>query len=109
MPVQWNLKQWLAVNRQIYRPSELQSLLEQKTGVQLSLQAISSLLNNVPNALRLSTVQALCNALDCTLNDFCQVLPDQLVAEGPPFGEIIPHHMYGSDPSRPQQAALDAG
>lgn len=76
MPVQWNLKQWLAVKHQIYRPSELQPLLEEKAGLQLSLQAISSLLNNVPNALRLSTIQALCNALDCTLSDFCEVVPD---------------------------------
>ncbi|GHO58029.1 substrate-binding domain-containing protein [Ktedonobacter robiniae] len=77
MPVQWNLKQWLAVNHHIYRPTELQTLLEEKANTQLSLQAISSLLNNVPNALRLSTIQALCNALNCTLSDFCEVLPDQ--------------------------------
>lgn len=109
MPVQWNLKQWLAIHRQIYRPSELQNLLEEKTGVQLSLQAISSLLNNVPNALRLSTVQALCNALDCTLSDFCQVLPDQLVNEGPAFGEMESHHLYSSDSARPERAAIDAG
>ncbi len=77
MPVQWNLKQWLAIHRQIYRPSELQALLEEKTGTQLSWQAISSLLNNVPGALRLSTIQALCNALNCNLSDFCEVVPDQ--------------------------------
>src|SRR5579859_2221136 len=72
MPVRWNLKQWLAVERQIYRPSELQTVLEEKTEAQLSLQAISSLLNNVPSALRLSTIQALCNALNCTLSDFAK-------------------------------------
>ncbi len=77
MPIQWKLKQWLAINRQIYRPSELQALLEEKTGTQLSWQAIASLLNNVPGALRLSTIQALCNALNCTLSDLCEVLPDQ--------------------------------
>ncbi|HLZ59450.1 MAG TPA: substrate-binding domain-containing protein [Ktedonosporobacter sp.] len=77
MPVRWNLKQWLAVEHQIYRPSELQAVLEEKAGTQLSLQAISTLLNNVPSALRLSTIQALCNALNCTLSDFCEVLPDQ--------------------------------
>src|SRR5579859_257278 len=81
MPVRWNLKQWLAVERQIYRPSELQTVLEEKTETQLSLQAISSLLNNIPSALRLSTIQALCNALNCTLDDFCQVLPDQSTTE----------------------------
>src|SRR5579883_1462994 len=77
MPVRWNLKQWLASNRQIYRPADLQALLEEKGGVQLSWQAVSALLNNEPGALRLSTIQALCNALNCNLSDFCDVLPDR--------------------------------
>jgi DNA-binding Xre family transcriptional regulator len=76
MPVVWNLKKWLAVERDIYRPSELQTLLAEKAGVELSLQAISALVNGTPNALRLQTIQALCNALDCKLSDFCDVLPD---------------------------------
>ena len=76
MPVIWNLKKWLAVERDIYRPSELQAVLAQNAGVQLSLQAISALINGKPNALRLQTIQALCNALDCKLSDFCEVLPD---------------------------------
>src|SRR5260370_32293703 len=76
MPSVWNLKKWLAVERDIYRPSELQALLIEKAGVQLSLQAVSALLNGKPNALRLQTIQALCNALNCKLSDFCEVLPD---------------------------------
>lgn len=76
MPIVWNLKKWLAMERDIYRPSELQLLLAQKAGVELSIQAISSLINGKPNALRLQTIQALCNALDCKLSDFCEVLPD---------------------------------
>jgi len=76
MPVVWKLKKWLAVEHDIYRPSELQALLVEKAGVQLSLQAVSTLLNGTPGALRLRTVQALCNALNCTLSDFCEVLPD---------------------------------
>ncbi len=76
MPIVWNLKKWLAVERDIYRPSELQALLAEKVGVQLSVQALSTLINGTPNALRLQTIQALCNALDCKLSDFCEVLPD---------------------------------
>lgn len=76
MPIVWNLKKWLALERDIYRPSELQALLAEKAGVQLSIQAISALINGTPNALRLQTIQALCNALDCKLSDFCDVLPD---------------------------------
>jgi len=76
MAIVWTLKKWLAVNRDIYRASELQLLLAEKAGVRLSLQAISAILNAQPSALRLQTIQALCNALDCKLSDFCDVLPD---------------------------------
>lgn len=76
MPIVWNLKKWLAVERDIYRPSEVQALLAEKAGVQISLQAVSALINGKPNALRLQTIQALCNALNCKLSDFCEVLPD---------------------------------
>ena len=76
MPVRWNLKRWLAVERNIYRPSELHTLLVTKAGVKLSLQSVSALVNRTPGALRLRTMQALCNALDCKLSDFCEVFPD---------------------------------
>jgi DNA-binding Xre family transcriptional regulator len=78
MPVVWNLKKWLVVERDIYRPSQLQALLVEKAGVRLSLQAVSALINGKPNALRFLTIQALCNALNCKLSDFCDVLPDSL-------------------------------
>lgn len=76
MAVVWNLKKWLAINHDIYRPSELQALLVEKVGIQLSLQAVSALINNEPQALRMQTIQALCDALDCKLSDFCDVTPD---------------------------------
>jgi DNA-binding Xre family transcriptional regulator len=107
MPIIWNLKKWLAVERDIYRPSELQALLAEKAGVQLSLQAVSALINGKPNALRLQTIQALCNALNCELNDFCRVLPDSAneqqkrrkVAGGAPV------RLYGGkEPSKNQES-----
>ena len=75
MPVRWNLKKWLAVERDIYRPSELQALLAEKAGVHLSLQAVSALVNGTPSSVRFRTIEALCDALDCSLSDFCQVVP----------------------------------
>jgi DNA-binding Xre family transcriptional regulator len=98
MPIIWNLKKWLAVEHDIYRPSELQELLAEKAGVQLSLQAVSALINGKPSALRIQTIQALCNALNCKLSDFCEVLPDtaseqqkrRKVADGSPV------RLYGS-------------
>ncbi len=75
MPVIWNLKKWLAAERDIFRPTELQQMLE-KDGIYISLQALSALINGKPSALRLQTIQVICNALDCKLSDFCDVLPD---------------------------------
>lgn len=104
MPVEWKLKKWLAVERDIYRPYELKALLAEKAGVYLSLQAVSALMNGTPSALRLQTIQALCTALECKLSDFCEVLPETVsekkqrkVAGG---GE--PTRLYGTDPSLSQ-------
>jgi DNA-binding Xre family transcriptional regulator len=98
MPVVWNLKKWLAVERDIYRPSELQAVLAEKAGVQLSIQALSALIKGKPAALRFQTVQALCNALQCELGDFCRVLPDseeELEARGKGAGDA-PAPLYRS-------------
>lgn len=76
MPVVWNLKKWLVVERNIYRPSELQALIIEKTGVHLSLQAISSLVNGKPSSMRFQTMQVICNALECDVNDFFNIKAD---------------------------------
>jgi DNA-binding Xre family transcriptional regulator len=98
MPVVWNLKKWLAVERDIYRPIELQTLLAEKAGVQLSLQAVSALINGKPSALRLQTIQALCNALDCELCDFCNVLPDAAKDQkkSRKVAGAVPTRLYGA-------------
>jgi DNA-binding Xre family transcriptional regulator len=108
MPIVWTLKKWLAVERDIYRPSQVQVLLMEKAGVQLSLQAVSALINGKPHALRLQTIQALCTALDCKLSDFCEVLPDtateqhrQRKAAGTP-----PVRLYGGKDTRQEQASI---
>ena len=94
MPIIWKLKKWLALERDIYRPVELQTLLEEKAGVKLSLQALSSLINGQPSALRLQTIQALCNALDCQLSDFCEVRPDS------PTEQQKRRQMAGNEPEQ---------
>ncbi len=76
MPVEWKLKKWLAVERDIYRPSELQALIVEKTGVHLSLQAISALVNGKPSGMRFQTMQVVCNALECEVCDFFSIKPD---------------------------------
>ncbi len=81
MPVEWKLKKWLAVERDIYRPFELKALLAEKAGVYLSSQAVSALMNSTPSALRIPTLQALCTALDCKLSDFFEIYPETVAEQ----------------------------
>src|SRR6266536_5298579 len=75
MPLVWNLRKWLAVNRDIYRPVDLQKLIAEKAGVHLSLQAVSALMQSTPSALRIATLEVLCTALECKASEFFDVLP----------------------------------
>lgn len=104
MPLIWNLKKWLAVEHDIYRPSELQQVLADKAGVQLSVQALSALTNGKPEAFRVQTIQALCDALGCKLSDFCDITPnlssvkDQSRQRKAAGGEV--RSLYGSAKSK---------
>lgn len=41
MPVIWNLKKWLVLEHNIYRPVDLQKLIEEKAGVKLGYQQLA--------------------------------------------------------------------
>lgn len=104
MPVVWNLRKWLAVNRDIYRPVDLQRLLAEKAGVQLSLQAVSALMQSTPSAIRIATLEALCAALDCKASEFFDVLPptsQQREKQKKAVGDT-PTRLYGSKGTKDQ-------
>lgn len=77
MPIIWTLKQWMMVNRNIYRANQLCEALKVRAGFKISIQAIHMLINKQPDALRLHNMQAICTALGCKLSDFCEVFPDE--------------------------------
>jgi DNA-binding Xre family transcriptional regulator len=107
MPMVWTLKKWLAVERDIYRPSELQSLLVEKAGIQLSLQSISALINGKPNALRVQTIQAICNALDCKLSDFFDIVPDVSTKQRKQkIANSSPTRLYGGQVVRAEEDSI---
>ncbi len=105
MPVVWNLKRWLAINRNIFRASELQALIEEKTGVSISIQSVSALVNGEPNAVRFQTMQVICNALECKLSDFFDIEPDAATVQKQRRKAIggTPARLYGgkASPKRP--------
>jgi DNA-binding Xre family transcriptional regulator len=78
MACNWKLRAVLADKCGIGSATALKKRLEKSAGVKLSLQSVSVLLKKRPDAIRFQTIQALCNATDLKLSDFCEVLPEVL-------------------------------
>jgi len=93
MAVVWNFRMWLAKEHEIFSPAQLQKVMIEHAGVKLSLQALSSLMKNRPGAIRFQTMQAICNALNCRLSDFCQMTPD---VQSGLLNTSNPKRLYGS-------------
>jgi putative transcriptional regulator len=61
--------------RGLKRASEISRLIGERTGYQLSIQAVCDLLNTEPKMIRLETIQAFCDAFYFRLGDVLDVLP----------------------------------
>ena len=72
MNVRWRLRM-TAAQREAWTGAELRRLLAERAGMQISAASISALLTKEPTQLKLSTLAALCTALDCTPNDLLEV------------------------------------
>jgi DNA-binding Xre family transcriptional regulator len=72
----WKLKERLAAHHQLYQLADIQRVIEERTGVRWSLETISQLVNKIPRSLRVQTMQTICTAFDCGLDDICEITPD---------------------------------
>ncbi|MET3709045.1 DNA-binding Xre family transcriptional regulator [Arthrobacter sp. UYEF6] len=72
MKIEWKLRM-AAARREVWTGVQLRRLLAEKSGLELSSASISALLTKEPNQIKLSTLIALCTALDCTPNDLFEV------------------------------------
>lgn len=72
MNVRWKLRM-AAAQREVWTGAELRRLLIDKADVKLSAASVSALLTKQPAQVKLSTLAALCTALDCTPNDLFEV------------------------------------
>ena len=75
MSFHWKLRREMLLRKNVHRPVDLQALLR-ANDYPLSLPAVCALVNQEPKALPLKTMQALCNSLNCNLNDLCVMEPD---------------------------------
>jgi putative transcriptional regulator len=72
MKATWRLRM-AAAERGVWTGADLRRLLDERAGLRLSAASISALMTKQPSQLRLSTLAALCTALDCTPNDLIAV------------------------------------
>lgn len=72
MNVRWKLRM-AAAQREVWTGAELRRLLAERAGVQLSAASISALLTKQPAQVKLSTLAALCTALQCSPDDLFEV------------------------------------
>jgi len=72
MNVTWRLRM-AAAQKEVWTGAELRRLLSERAGLELSAASVSALLTKQPSQVKLTTLGALCTALDCAPNDLFEV------------------------------------
>jgi DNA-binding Xre family transcriptional regulator len=72
MDITWRLRM-AAAQREVWTGAELRRLLAERAGLEISSASVSALLTKQPSQMKLSTLAALCTALECTPNDLIEV------------------------------------
>jgi putative transcriptional regulator len=72
MQIRWKLRM-AAAQREVWTGAQLRRLLVEKAGLEMSSASVSALITKQPSQIKLSTLVALCTALDCTPNDLLDV------------------------------------
>jgi putative transcriptional regulator len=95
MKVTWRLRM-AAAQREVWTGAELRRLLAERAGMSLSSASVSALLTRQPAQLKLSTLAALCTALECTPNDLLEVDTTPAVVPPPrPARPVAPQAKRG--------------
>jgi putative transcriptional regulator len=81
--IKWKLRM-AAAQREVWTGAQLRRLLADRAGLELSAASVSALLTGQPAQVKLSTLAALCTALDCAPNDLLQVDASLVAARQPP-------------------------
>ena len=72
MRIRWRLRM-AAAQREVWTGTQLRRLLAEKAGLELSSASVSALFSKEPAQVKLSTLAAICTALECTPNDLLDV------------------------------------
>jgi putative transcriptional regulator len=88
MNVTWRLRM-AAAQRDVWTGAELRRLLAERAGMEISAASVSALLTKQPAQLKLSTLSALCTALQCSPNDLLEVDITPVEAKPKPLGQSL--------------------
>ena len=90
MQIRWKLRT-AAAQREVWTGSQLRLLPAERAGLQLSSASVPALFTKQPSQLKLSTLLALCTALQCTPDDLSDIdtTPVEQPAEPAPAGHAI--------------------
>jgi putative transcriptional regulator len=72
MDIRWKLRM-TAAQHEVWTGSQLRRLLAERAGLHLSSASVSALFTKTPAQVKLSTLAALCTALECAPNDLFEV------------------------------------
>jgi putative transcriptional regulator len=72
MKIRWRLRM-AAAQREVWTGTELRRLLVERAGLELSTASVSALFAKEPSQIKLSTLIALCTALECTPSDLFEI------------------------------------
>lgn len=72
MKIRWRLRM-AAAQREVWTGAQLRRLLAERAGMDMSSASVSALFTKEPSQIKMSTLIALCTALDCTPNDLFEV------------------------------------
>lgn len=110
MKIRWRLRM-AAAQRDVWTGAQLRRLLAEKAGLEMSSASVSALFTKDPFQIKLSTLAALCTALECTPNDLFEVdtTPVEQPAGAPTSHEVKAAAAGSSQPaSGPCPGLVDA-
>ena len=76
----------IKINLDVEMAKQKKGLTELAGEVDITLANLSILKNNKAKAVRFSTLEAICNALDCQPGDILEFVPDDMEQEKPEAG-----------------------
>ncbi len=88
MRIRWRLRM-AAAQREVWTGTQLRRLLAERAGLELSSASVSALFSKEPAQVKLSTLAALCTALECSPNDLIEVDTTPVPRSAPPPRPVV--------------------